>query len=83
MTLSAHLTELRNRLLIGVGAIALGAVVGLVYYKQLFDLLLEPYEQAAESLEEQQIVIAMSTPPYRMTVSVSPGTKYRSSSKTP
>src|SRR6478735_3589389 len=60
MTLTAHLAELRNRLLIAVGAIVLGAIAGLIYYNQLFEILLKPYETAAQSLDEHKIVIAMS-----------------------
>jgi sec-independent protein translocase protein TatC len=43
MTLVEHLTELRNRLIKSVLAIAVGALAGFVFYPQIFDALIEPY----------------------------------------
>jgi sec-independent protein translocase protein TatC len=48
MTLFEHLTELRNRLIKAVIAVALGAVVGFVAYEWIFDLLIAPYESLCE-----------------------------------
>jgi len=56
MTLTAHLAELRNRLLISIVAIALGAVVGLIYYEELVELLQKPYNDAAAELELDALV---------------------------
>ncbi|MGH9186379.1 MAG: twin-arginine translocase subunit TatC [Acidimicrobiales bacterium] len=44
MTLVAHLTELRNRVIKTVVAVAVGAVAGWFLYDQIFDLLIGPYE---------------------------------------
>ncbi|MGH9118765.1 MAG: twin-arginine translocase subunit TatC [Acidimicrobiales bacterium] len=49
MTLIAHLTELRNRLIKVVLAVAIGAVVGFVAYEWIFDILIEPYQQLCEA----------------------------------
>ena len=43
MTLVEHLTELRNRLVKSIIAIAIGGVAGFVFYPQIFDALIEPY----------------------------------------
>ena len=45
MPLVEHLRELRSRLLKSLGAIALGAVVGLIYYEEITAFLLEPFER--------------------------------------
>lgn len=60
MTLTAHLAELRNRLLIAIVAIVLGAVVGLIYYKPLVDALIDPYLKATDQLDTPPVV-AIST----------------------
>lgn len=56
MTLTAHLAELRNRLLISIAAIAAGAVLGLVYYEKLVELLKRPYDEAAADLDLDALV---------------------------
>ena len=43
MTLIEHLTELRDRLIKVVLAVAIGMVVAFVLYDQIFDFLIEPY----------------------------------------
>jgi sec-independent protein translocase protein TatC len=43
MTLVEHLTELRNRLVKSLLAIAVGALVGFLFYPQIFDVLIDPY----------------------------------------
>ncbi|MGH2684860.1 MAG: twin-arginine translocase subunit TatC, partial [Actinomycetota bacterium] len=40
MTLVEHLTELRNRLVKSLLAIAVGAVAGFVFYPQILDALI-------------------------------------------
>ena len=47
--ITAHLEELRNRIIKAGLAILIGAVVAFVYRNQIFDLLVRPYEQVAES----------------------------------
>ena len=43
MTVVEHLTELRNRLIIALLAVAAGAAVAFVLYNRILDLLLAPY----------------------------------------
>ena len=52
MTLVEHLRELRSRLVKAFLAIGLGAVVGWIYYEQLFDFLRRPFDEARASLIE-------------------------------
>jgi sec-independent protein translocase protein TatC len=47
MSLVEHLTELRNRLIKSVIAVAVGMVVGFVFYEAIFDFLLDPYLDVA------------------------------------
>ena len=50
MSLVEHLTELRDRLIKIVAAVALGMIVSFVLYPQIFDFLIGPYQdQAADS----------------------------------
>lgn len=53
MTLTGHLKELRNRLVISAIFVVLGTVVGLIFYKSLFNLLADPYEEAIRRLAAQ------------------------------
>ncbi|HLT15974.1 MAG TPA: twin-arginine translocase subunit TatC [Acidimicrobiales bacterium] len=48
MTLVEHLTELRNRVIKCVIAVAVGMVVAFVLYPQIFDFLIAPYKAIAE-----------------------------------
>lgn len=50
MTLREHIAELRNRLLISVIAIILGSVAGWIFYDQLLDLLVRPFNTGVRSL---------------------------------
>ena len=43
MSLVEHLTELRTRIIRSVIAIAVGAVVGWIFFPQIIDFILEPY----------------------------------------
>jgi len=45
MTVVEHLTELRKRLMIAIGAILVGAVVGFIVYQPILDFLKHPYCQ--------------------------------------
>lgn len=49
MTLVEHLTELRNRVIKAVVAVVVGMVVAFVLYPQIFDFLLAPYKEIAET----------------------------------
>lgn len=48
MSLGAHLKELRNRALLAVAGILVGAVAGWFLFKRVFELLSAPLQQAAE-----------------------------------
>jgi sec-independent protein translocase protein TatC len=56
MSLIDHLTELRDRLVKSLVAVALGALVGFVLYQPVFDLLIGPYRElcdgGAETLDD-------------------------------
>ncbi|MGH9282296.1 MAG: twin-arginine translocase subunit TatC [Acidimicrobiales bacterium] len=43
MSLVAHLTELRHRLIVSMVAIAVGAVLAFAFYNQILDFLIDPY----------------------------------------
>ena len=43
MTVVEHLTELRRRLMIAIGAVAVGAVVGFIVYEPILSFLKQPY----------------------------------------
>jgi sec-independent protein translocase protein TatC len=43
MTLVQHLTELRNRIIISLIAVALGAVIGFLLYNPVIEILQDPY----------------------------------------
>ena len=49
-----HLEELRWRILKGLGAIVVGAVLCFVYSNELFGVLTAPFEQAVASLEHSE-----------------------------
>ena len=49
MTLVEHLSELRTRLIICVVAVALGMLAGFILYPQIFDVLIQPYKDIADS----------------------------------
>lgn len=49
MSLVEHLTELRNRLIKVVLAVVIGMVVAFILYPQIFDFLLAPYKDIANS----------------------------------
>jgi sec-independent protein translocase protein TatC len=43
MSIIEHLAELRHRLIVSIAAIALGGVVGFIFYNRILRFLLEPY----------------------------------------
>jgi sec-independent protein translocase protein TatC len=53
MTLIEHLRELRNRIFWSFVAIALGGVVGWVFYDQLFTFITQPLVDASHQLEAE------------------------------
>lgn len=50
MTLMEHLEELRTRLIIVVGAVAVTSIVGLVFFDPIFSVLRGPYCRALEAI---------------------------------
>lgn len=48
MPVMAHLVELRTRVIKSAIALALGTVVGFIFYRDVFDLLAEPYRRATD-----------------------------------
>src|SRR5688572_243134 len=61
MTLVEHLTELRNRLIKAVLAVVAGGLLAFFLYPQIFDVLIRPYEQIANSensLTDGQLLVS-------------------------
>lgn len=54
--LSAHLVELRKRLLWALGAMALGTAVCFVFVEQIYGFLVEPLAQAMEPGDTQRLI---------------------------
>lgn len=50
MPLMDHLIELRNRVMYAAAALLVGGIIGMVYAKEAFDLLVMPYIDACTSL---------------------------------
>jgi sec-independent protein translocase protein TatC len=50
MTVVEHLDELRRRLIISLAAVGVASVVGFVFYRRIFEWLLDPYRTAVQSL---------------------------------
>jgi sec-independent protein translocase protein TatC len=63
MTLVEHLTELRRRLIISVLAIAFGMLVVTVFYNDLIQWLVQPYQDAFCNEETQQGCQLLQTDP--------------------
>lgn len=57
MPLVDHLRELRNRMLRAGIAIVLGAVVGWIFYDEIFAVLREPFDSYAEQASDDQTVV--------------------------
>jgi sec-independent protein translocase protein TatC len=51
MPLVEHLRELRTRVLKALVAIVLGAVIGWIYYKPLFEFLVQPFESSCATTD--------------------------------
>lgn len=48
MTLIGHLTELRNRIMISLVAVAIGGVIGFLLYEPVLEILQDPYCKVSE-----------------------------------
>jgi sec-independent protein translocase protein TatC len=67
MTVVEHLEELRRRLVISAIAIALGSVVGFVFYQRIFSFLQSPYRTAVRSLPDvitEDLIATTPTEPF-------------------
>jgi len=53
MPLRDHLSELRNRLVVSLLAIAVGSVVGWVYFDQIFGWITAPFVEVVQEAQEQ------------------------------
>jgi sec-independent protein translocase protein TatC len=51
MTLTEHLRELRNRLLISLVSILVGFVIAWIFYQRIYDALREPFDAAVKDLD--------------------------------
>ncbi len=60
MPLADHLRELRNRLGISLLAISVGAVVGWVFYAELFALLQRPFDVLVDSLGQDDVRLVLT-----------------------
>lgn len=62
MPLGEHLKELRNRLAISVLAIAVGAVVGWIFFDELFNLISEPFKDivAQAQADGKNVTLALT-----------------------
>jgi sec-independent protein translocase protein TatC len=67
MTVVEHLEELRLRLIISAIAIAVGSVVGFVFYQRIFSFLQAPYRDAVRSLPNrisEDLIATTPTEPF-------------------
>lgn len=66
MSLGDHFRELRARVMRATLYLVLGTIVALFYWQQLFDLIYEPYRQAAKSLDQniqtQAVITGIGSP---------------------
>ncbi len=76
MTLTDHLRELRFRLIVAVVAIIVGSLVMAIWYNQLYQVLLFPYQRAVEILAvsspsvQPMTVISGVTAPFTLALKV-------------
>ncbi len=66
MSLMAHLVELRSRIIKSIVAIAVGSVVGFIFYRDILDLLAKPYEGATD----QPLAFFQPTEPFSLALRV-------------
>ena len=66
MSLGDHFRELRARVMRSALYLVLGTIIALFFYDQLFQLILEPYNQAREILgqgtQTQAVITGVGTP---------------------
>lgn len=66
MSLMSHLVELRSRIIKSVVAVALGTVVGFIFYRDILELLARPYEGATD----QPLAFFQPTEPFSLALRV-------------
>lgn len=66
MSLMSHLVELRARLVKSVVAVAVGSVVGFIFYRDILNLLAKPYEGATD----QPLAFFQPTEPFSLALRV-------------
>lgn len=66
MSLMGHLVELRSRIIKSVVAVAVGSVVGFIFYRDILDLLAKPYEGATD----QPLAFFQPTEPFSLALRV-------------
>ncbi len=66
MSLMSHLIELRSRLIKSVVAVAVGSVVGFIFYRDILALLAKPYEGATD----QPLAFFQPTEPFSLALRV-------------
>ena len=66
MSLMSHLVELRSRIIKSVVAVAIGAVVGFIFYRDILDVLAKPYEGATD----QPLAFVQPTEPFSLALRV-------------
>ena len=67
MPLMNHLVELRSRIIKAVVAVAVGSIVGFVFYRDILDVLARPYEGATD----QPLAFFQPTEPFSLALRVS------------
>lgn len=66
MPLMSHLVELRARIIKSIVAVAIGSVVGVIFYRRILEILAEPYANATD----QQLAFFQPTEPFSLALRV-------------
>ena len=66
MPLMSHLVELRSRIIKSVVAVAVGSVVGFIFYRDILGLLAKPYEGATD----QPLAFFQPTEPFSLALRI-------------
>ncbi len=66
MPLMSHLVELRSRIIKSVVAVAVGSVVGFIFYRDILEILARPYEGATD----QPLAFFQPTEPFSLALRV-------------
>ena len=66
MPLMSHLVELRSRIIKSVVAVAVGSVVGFIFYRDILEVLARPYEGATD----QPLAFFQPTEPFSLALRV-------------